>query len=163
MIFGGAYLAGMDYVANLQSTDVQKQLEGLMQVYQLMFLTIVPSYLVAVPFLPAPYLLAQQPEKKPWSCIRESRRLVRGHYWKYVGIQMLSMLQFLGYAILISVVCSIFSGGDLNTATTSATLLAQLVLYFSILPHLDISTALFLNDVRVRNQVKSEEMGGESL
>ena len=163
LIFGGAYLAGMDYVANLQSTDVQKQLEGLMQVYQLMFLTIVPSYLVAVPFLPAPYLLAQQPEKKPWSCIRESRRLVRGHYWKYVGIQMLAMLQFLGYAILISVVCSIFSGGDLNTATTSATLLAQLVLYFSILPHLDISTALFLNDVRVRNQVKSEEMGGESL
>ena len=76
---------------------------------------------------------------------------------------MLSMLQFLGYASLISVVCSIFSGGDLNTATTSATLLAQLVLYFSILPHLDISTALFLNDVRVRNQVKSEEMGGESL
>lgn len=162
LVFGGAYLAGMDYVANLQSANVQKQLEGLMQVYQLMFFTAVPSYLVAVPFLPAPYLLAQQPEKSPWSCIRESCRLIRGHYWKYVGMQALSMLQFLGYAILISVVCTIFSGGNLNTATTSATLLAQLVLYFSILPHLDISTALFLNDVRVRNQVGSEEMGGES-
>ena len=63
LIFGGAYLAGMDYVANLQSTDVQKQLEGLMQVYQLMFLTIVPSYLVAVPFLPAPYLLPSSRRK----------------------------------------------------------------------------------------------------
>ena len=161
LIFGGAYLAGMDYVANLQSADVQKQLEGLMQVYQLMFLTLIPSYLVAVPILPAPYLLAQQPEKSPWSCIWESRQLIRDHYWKYVGMQMLSMLQFLGYAILLSVVCAMFSGGNMNTATTSAALLLQLVFYFSILPHLDISTALFLNDVRVRNQVGNEEMDGE--
>ena len=139
LIFGGAHLAGVDYVANLQSASLEKQWTGMMQVYQ----------------------LAQQPEKSPWSCIRESCRLIRGHYWKYVGMQALSMLQFLGYAILISVVCTIFSGGNLNTATTSATLLAQLVLYFSILPHLDISTALFLNDVRVRNQVGNEEMDGE--
>ena len=121
LIFGGAHLAGMDYVANLQSASLEKQWTGMMQVYQLLFFTLIPTYLAAVPFLLAPYLLAQQPEKSPWSCIRESCRLIRGHYWKYVGMQALSMLQFLGYAILISVVCTIFSGGNLNTATTSAT------------------------------------------
>ena len=162
LVFGGAHLMGMDYIAHLQSAALQDQWTGLLQVYQLLLVTAIPTYLAAIPFLPAAYLLAQQPEKRPWSCMQEGRRLIRGHYWRYVGMQLLSVLQLLGYAILISVVCTLLSGGNLNAATTSATLLVQLMLYFSVLPHLDISTALFLNDVRVRNQVGTEEQDGES-
>ena len=109
------------------------------------------------PTVPAPYLLAEDPEKKPLVCLRESRRAIRGFYWKYVGLQLLSFLQVIAYAFLASIVAVLFSGGDITGATTVASWILLLVMYFNILPHLGISTVLFLNDARAHQGQSSTE------
>ena len=56
----------------------------------------------------------------------------------------------IAYAFLASIVAVLFSGGDITGATTVASWILLLVMYFNILPHLGISTVLFLNDARAR-------------
>lgn len=151
IVFGLAYHFRPDIFTGLMSLDINVLANSLMSLYSLLFMAMVPTYLLIVRFLPATYVLAENPEKKPLACLKESCQLLKGFYWRYVGLQMLSLLQLLGYTILASVVCTLFSNGNLETATASATMITMVITYFNILPHLGVSTALFLNDARVRN------------
>ena len=157
LVFGGAYAIHPEWFAGLTSNNIFAVVDALTTVYTLALVALVPTYLVVVPFLPAPYLLAEDPEKKPLVCLRESRRAIRGFYWKYVGLQLLSFLQVIAYAFLASIVAVLFSGGDITGATTVASWILLLVMYFNILPHLGISTVLFLNDARARQGQSSTE------
>lgn len=157
LVFGGAYAIHPEWFAGLTSNNIFAVADALTTVYTLALVALVPTYLVVVPFLPAPYLLAEDPEKKPLVCLRESRRAIRGFYWKYVGLQLLSFLQVIAYAFLASIVAVLFSGGDITGATTVASWILLLVMYFNILPHLGISTVLFLNDARARESQSSAE------
>ena len=151
LVFGGAYAIHPEWFAGLTSNNIFAVADALTTVYTLALVALVPTYLVVVPFLPAPYLLRQKIRRKsPWYACGNPRRAIRGFYWKYVGLQLLSFLQVIAYAFLASIVAVLFSGGDITGATTVASWILLLVMYFNILPHLGISTVLFLNDARAR-------------
>lgn len=162
MVFGTALHFRPDIFNGLLSLDINVLANTLLSIYGLLFVAAVPTYLIVVNFLPATYLLAADPEKKPIACLKESCQLLKGFYWRYVGLQMLSLLQVLGYTILASVVSTLFANGSLESATTSATLITMVITYFNILPHLGISTALFLNDARVRPAGENAGLPGDA-
>lgn len=141
----------------LLSLDPATQLSAVGLAYQMLLLVAVPTYLIVVRFLPAPYLLAEDPQKGVLACMKESCRILKGFYWKYVGLQLLSLLQIIAYAILASMVATLFSGRDVMVASSNASIILMIVTYFSILPQLGIGTALFLNDARVRPSGESAE------
>lgn len=116
-----------------------------------------PVYLILARFMPAAYLLAEQPEKGPLACMKESSRLLKGFYWKYVGLQLLSLLQLVGYALMASIFCALIFGGDINSAAAYAAVFTEVTAYFSIMPQLGVGTALLLNDIRARNKAEAEK------
>lgn len=119
--------------------------------YLFLLAIIGPVYLLTARFMPAAYLLAEQPEKGAMACMKESFRLLKGFYWKYVGLQLLALLQLVGYALMASLFCMLIFRGDTVSAVVYAVILVEAIIYFSIMPQLGVSTSLFLNDVRVRN------------
>lgn len=124
---------------------------SLNKLYLFLLAVLVPAYLVLVRFVPAAYLLAGQPEKSAWACLKESPKMLKGFYWKYVGLQMLSLLQLLGYALMASVVSALIFGGNVLSAAAAASVFTEIVAYFTVLPQLGVSTALFINDALVLN------------
>lgn len=160
-LFGGAALAVVYRVdplffSTLISGNLFLLSFSLSKLYLFLLAVLVPVYLILARFGLASYLLAAQPEKSAWACMKESPKLLKGFYWKYVGLQMLSLLQLIGYALMASVISSLIFGGDMLSAAAAASVFTEIVAYFTVLPQLGVSTALFIHDVRVRNEMPAQ-------
>lgn len=59
-------------------------------------LFIIPGIVAAFAYRQAVYLLIDHPEMSPFECLRESRRMMKGHKWELFGLD----LSFLGWTIL---------------------------------------------------------------
>lgn len=59
-------------------------------------LFIIPGITAAYAYRQALYLLIDHPEMSPYQCLRESRRMMKGHKWELFGLD----LSFLGWTIL---------------------------------------------------------------
>lgn len=82
----------------------------------------------------------------------ESFQLLKGFYWKYIGLQLLSLLQLVGYALMSSIFCMMIFRGDINSAAAYAAIFTEITAYFSIMPQLGIGTALFIADAAIRSE-----------
>lgn len=156
VLFGGlalavTYRADPLFFSALLSGNLFLLTFSMNKFYLFLLAVLAPVYLTLVRFIPASYLLAGQPEKGAWTCLKEAPKLLKGFYWKYVGLQMLSLLQLFGYALMASVVSALLFGGDVLSAAAAATVFTEIVAYFTILPQLGVSTALFVNDALVLN------------
>lgn len=140
------------FFAALLSGNLFFLLLSVHKLYLLLLAVFGPTYLIMARFAPAAYLLAEQPEKGPLACMKESSKLLKGFYWKYIGLQLLSLLQLIGYALMASIFCMLIFGGDINSAAAYAAVFTEVAAYFSIMPQLGIGTALFIKDARVQNR-----------
>lgn len=59
-------------------------------------LLVVPGIIASYAYRQAIYLLIDHPEMSPFQCLRESRRMMKGHKWELFGLD----LSFLGWTIL---------------------------------------------------------------
>lgn len=62
----------------------------------LSLLLVVPGIIAVYAYSQATYLLIDHPEYSPFRCLRESRRMMKGHKWEYFVLR----LSFLGWEIL---------------------------------------------------------------
>ncbi len=122
------------------------------KLYLFLLAVVAPVYLIMARFVPASYLLAQHPEKGILTCLAESFQLLKGFYWKYIGLQLLSLLQLVGYALMSSIFCMMIFRGDINSAAAYAAIFTEITAYFSIMPQLGIGTALFIADAAIRSE-----------
>lgn len=137
--------ADPNFLSSLQAEKLDAQtLQALMPYAYLFMGVFLLAVLCALRYLPALYMLAEDPERKIRECLKEGKKRIKGQALQFYALQGSYLLRLIGYALLASVVSSLFAGGDLITASSSASWITMILLYINILPRFHLSNALFL-------------------
>ena len=116
-------------------------LEGIfVSLWTLLF--IVPGFIAAYRYRMAIYLLLEHPEMSAMQCIRESKRLMKGHKWELFVLD----LSFIGWALLVALADAVSTElADMLPASTATEIIAVvgfgLLVQFYVFPYMELTQA----------------------
>lgn len=151
IVLGATYLISPEFFSAPPAADYNAAMKLLLTLYAVVLSILALVYAVYSMYIPSTYILAEHPEEKVIACLKRSRQLIKPIRFKFIGLLLTFVLQFLGYAIVVSMV-SVLLMGDQAMATTVATLLSALVLLFHIAPQFHLSIILLIHDQQVQNK-----------
>lgn len=151
IVLGGAYLISPSLFSGAPVADYNGAMQLVVSLYAVIVLILALVYAVYSLFIPATYILAENPDEKVLNCLKRSRQMMKSIIFKFIGLLATFVLQFLGYTIIIAIVVTMLMG-DQVMATTVSTMLAALVLLFHLAPQFHLTVILLTHDLQVQNK-----------